>query len=225
MINATLFPGLSDVNIAAVWRDLGGPPIVRSRAPAFWRGSKDPNVAINVERGVWHDHAQNKGGGVLALVQTALSCTKRDALVWLEERGYIPRRTFSAPQQRRFARATAAAPDLAQEIGDWACGLEQWAERQKADLIEAAEFFLDAGCEAVADRLYEEILTLRPALRIREMAPADIAAAFAELRRENPHAIDRFLRLGREDRADAEAITAKVVRLLATAQEAGSLPV
>ena len=103
----------SQVRVLDVWRALGGPEPRRGRAPAFWRRSHDPNVSIDAERNVFYDHAQNRGGGVLALVETALDCSRPEALAWLEDEGFIEHRTLTRKQRREHAqRKTLVEPGL-----------------------------------------------------------------------------------------------------------------
>ena len=82
---------LASVRILDAWRALGGPEPRRGRAPAWWRGSRDPNVKIDAARGIFYDHVTSSGGGVLALVETVLSCNRAAALTWLEDEGFIER--------------------------------------------------------------------------------------------------------------------------------------
>jgi hypothetical protein len=78
---------------------------------AFWRNGDGFNVAIDCERGVWHDHAHGEGGGILALVQTALGCDKPGAVAWLEQNGFIAARD---PHVRRVA--ADARRDVARDL-------------------------------------------------------------------------------------------------------------
>jgi hypothetical protein len=70
-------------NIGAVWLALGGGELRRGRGQAFWRDGDGYNVAINAERGTWHDFVSNEGGDVIALVETARGCDFRAAIGWL----------------------------------------------------------------------------------------------------------------------------------------------
>jgi len=56
------------------------------RARAIWRDGEGWNIAFNIAKNVWHDHATGESGGVIALVETALGCGHRDAMVWLADR-------------------------------------------------------------------------------------------------------------------------------------------
>ena len=80
---ATVLPRIADLDIKAVWSELGGGQLHSNRGRAFWRDGDGFNVALDV--GVWFDHGRNTGGGVLDLVETARGCDKRAALGWLTD--------------------------------------------------------------------------------------------------------------------------------------------
>ena len=83
MSAATVLPRIADLDIKAVWSELGGGRLHSNRGRAFWRDGDGFNVALDV--GVWFDHGRNTGGGVLDLVETARGCDKRAALGWLTD--------------------------------------------------------------------------------------------------------------------------------------------
>jgi len=106
---------LSEVPIVDVWTRLGGKPLQGGRGAAFWRDSRDYNVAVDASKNVYYDHARNEGGGILHLVQTVLSAEKTEALLWLEHEAFIePRKKFTPAEKaawqekRRKAEETAA---------------------------------------------------------------------------------------------------------------------
>jgi hypothetical protein len=72
-------------SIHDVWSALGGPPLRHGRGQAFWRGGTGYNVAINAERGTWHDFVANTGGDVVELVRTVRGCDFRGAVDWLAD--------------------------------------------------------------------------------------------------------------------------------------------
>jgi hypothetical protein len=78
---------LDQVSILDVWSQLGGPKLRPNGhrnvyAPAFWRGSKDSNVSINVRLNCFHDWPTDAKGGVLKFVETVRECPTRDALTF-----------------------------------------------------------------------------------------------------------------------------------------------
>jgi hypothetical protein len=110
---------LSQVRFIEVWRTLGGPEIRSGRAPAWWWGSRDPNVSIDPERGAFYDHVQNRGGEVLVLVETVLNCDRAHALAWLGEEGFIESRHLSREERREYARRKSQATSASVDIGYW----------------------------------------------------------------------------------------------------------
>jgi hypothetical protein len=70
-------------DIREVWAALGGGPLRRNRARAFWRSGTGFNVSLDVERGLWHDHRDNLGGDVVELVRTVQGCGFLQAAEWL----------------------------------------------------------------------------------------------------------------------------------------------
>ena len=83
MSAATVLPRIADLDIKAVWSELGGGRLHSNRGRAFWRDGDGLNVALG--DGVWFDHGRNIGGGVLDLVKVALGCDQRAATEWLVE--------------------------------------------------------------------------------------------------------------------------------------------
>ncbi len=73
------------VPISEVWRMLSGGPIRHGRGRAFWRNGDGWNVSLVDERGVWHDHRDHVGGGVLDLIAHVNGGTRADALKWLAD--------------------------------------------------------------------------------------------------------------------------------------------
>lgn len=94
---------IANASIASAWRSLSGGEIKNGRARAFWRGSTDLNISVDVERGIWHDFTTGEGGGVLALVQTVLECDKRAAVEWMEGQGLIPSRTLTPEEKAKYS--------------------------------------------------------------------------------------------------------------------------
>ena len=98
---------IGDVSIIDAWLRLGGGPIRRGRAVAWWRGGDGANITINSARNVWWDHARDGGGGVLALVSTVRGCDKRAALRWLCTEGLIQDNVEPPHERRRLAERRA----------------------------------------------------------------------------------------------------------------------
>jgi hypothetical protein len=73
------------------------------RGRAFWRNGDGWNVSLDLERGTWYDHRDARGGGSLALVETALGCDRRSALQWLAANcGLEPARPVSPTGHRTY---------------------------------------------------------------------------------------------------------------------------
>jgi hypothetical protein len=117
---------LASVHLLPVWHALGGGPLRGKRGNAFWRGGDGLSVALDLSKGKWYDHRDGRGGGVLALVETALGCDRRTALQWLETNcGIDPFRPLSVDDWRNYWRERKeavhfgiAAKALAEEILD-----------------------------------------------------------------------------------------------------------
>jgi len=73
-------------DIEQIWAALGGGKLKNRRGVAFWRPSADGyNVQLYPKSNSWRDFAHNEGGGILALIEQAHSCQRRDAIRWLHE--------------------------------------------------------------------------------------------------------------------------------------------
>jgi hypothetical protein len=69
-----------------VWLGLGGDAPKHGRAPAFYRGGDNPQaVSLDDRRGLWYDHRERVGGGVLKLIQHVRGCDRQKALHWLAD--------------------------------------------------------------------------------------------------------------------------------------------
>ena len=110
---------LGAVNILDVWRALGGGEIRGGRGRAFWRDGNGFNVAINSERGVWHDFVPNEGGGVLKLIQIVRNCSKAEAYQFLADLTGVALVPNSPAQRRCYAAARQDAAALARLAGRW----------------------------------------------------------------------------------------------------------
>ncbi len=111
---------LSRVSITDVWLALGGRPPRHGRAPAFWRKTRDSNVALDDEKNCWFDHARDEGGGVLDLIIRARGGDRKQAAKWLKDYLGLPvDRTLSAADKRDYARRKSAAEREARELVAW----------------------------------------------------------------------------------------------------------
>ncbi|MCX6596721.1 MAG: hypothetical protein NTV70_10175 [Acidobacteria bacterium] len=131
--------GFESIHIGQLWAGLGGGPIRHGRARAFWRnGDNATAVSIDLERGRWRDHVSGTGGGCLALVETVLSCSRAEALRWLEQNSFIEPRRLSVVDRRQFAQRRAVAEDHARDGWRWwqarRWQLEAW--KAAADALE-----------------------------------------------------------------------------------------
>ena len=131
---------VSGTPIGAVWRALGGGPLLRSRGRAWWRDGDGWSVALDDKRGCWYDHRDNVGGGVLDLVVHVRGGTRQEALRWLADmRGVsLARETLSPEGRRVWARQRADVDRIRVEacyFADAATLLAEWAleDLQPAD--------------------------------------------------------------------------------------------
>lgn len=191
---------LADLSVIDTWYALGGGELRRGRGQAFDRGGDGYSVHIDAAQNCWYDHRDGVGGGVLALVEKAFKCSRRDALAWLEIHcGLEPRRPLGDAERH----ARAAAPALAQQLADFARGLEIVVERQLA-AAQAAR--IDPG----------DIPAWHRQAHVIRMATARNLAA---LWRDSPSERDAVERLGQLDRQHAQMVTDAIVRIIAIAQE------
>ena len=122
---------------------------------------------------------------------------------------------LSAEERAKLAWAKPEAAKLAQEISDWTCGLNLFAEKYKADLVEsidwAAENYAEDLCAAL-EGLLEAIP--RAALTPDDADPALLASAYQRSLKECPEAAARVRERGRRNREHAELIGAEVKRMI-----------
>lgn len=195
---------LSSVRIAEVWRRLGGGELRHGRGRAFWRGGDGLNVALDPERGRWFDHAACVGGGVLALVLTALDCDRRSALAWLSAEGFIEAPTHSPEQRRAYSRRRDAASVVARDIEHWRVALAEELNACKVAAIEACDF----GALAPVARL---------CCVLECGTPEAVAREFFGYRQANSEEAAVLIEAGRARWEESRRIAAVVVALLAHA--------
>ena len=102
------------VKISAVYQALGG-EIRNNRGKAFWRQGDGYSLALTDDKGAWYDHARAEGGGVLDLIELALSCSRREAVSWLKSFAGIE---LDEPTSAELRRRAAALKE-AQEFLSW----------------------------------------------------------------------------------------------------------
>lgn len=130
---------LADLSILEVWRALGGGELRGGRGKAFWRNGDGYSISMNLTRHTWFDFRDQRGGGVLALVEVALGCGRAEALAWLEVNCGLDSTKKASPREReRCARVRAEAPVLAQRLEDFNRGLELTSTSRGAVLLRNA---------------------------------------------------------------------------------------
>jgi hypothetical protein len=161
-------------------------------------------VSIDTERGVFYDHVQNCGGGVMALVEIVLNCNRASALAWLESEGFIEPRRLTHEQRREHARRRDEATSAALDIAHWRIA-----------------FILELNtCKAAAAQTWNDVALGRAASLcnlLENGSPADVVREFIRQRMADPATVARFVALGQERDEEARRITTRVVHLLARA--------
>ncbi len=103
---------LSRVRISAVWAALGGGELRHGRGRAFWREGADGwSISLDDARGVWFDHRDGAGGGILDLIALSRAGTRADALRWCADLAGVPMEDtpLSAADRARWAAERRAA--------------------------------------------------------------------------------------------------------------------
>ena len=179
---------IGEISILDVWRRLGGGELRGSRGKAFWRRGDGFSVSLNLEKNCYYDHRDGCGGGIVALVETALGYSRADAVKWLVAE-------FNLPDQGQLTHEDRAA-----------------LERQRADRREMERF--DEQLEPSYRAFLRELETRRDELiailRKRDDVDAEIELAFAY------HRI-QAMRDALQDFVDADAVelTETIVNLIA----------
>ena len=118
----TLRDLLDHTSIAKVWTALGGGPLHHGRGKACWWDGDGDNISLDGSNRVWYDHAHGKGGGVLALIETALDCDRRGALRWLADHLGVEldgQRPLTREEKRAYAIRRAEAERKARKLTAW----------------------------------------------------------------------------------------------------------
>jgi hypothetical protein len=201
---------IENVSLPVAWERLGGGAVHGGRGRAFWRDGDGLNVAVDLERGLWFDHATSLGGGVLQLVETTLDCGRREALEWLEAQGLIePRRLCSQAERRAFGRRRDAAHTLAHDIAWWAAA--------RAVDLEVAKVRLFAPGMSLDDRRR----AIRAARELHRLESADaegVARLLFAHRHSDPEAVEQLIASGRAREIESRLIAAACTAVLARAE-------
>jgi len=115
-----------------------------------WRYGKRGSLAIDIGKGVWHDHETGEGGGVLALIERETGLRGRAAVEWIGSD--IQHRP--APRQNFF---TSRSFGDASDVGRKRAALKLWREAKPIDGTPAERYLRDirrvalppAGADAI----------------------------------------------------------------------------
>ena len=91
-----------------VARELLGEPNRIYSGKRELRWGRKGSLVVHVDRGTWHDFEVGEGGGVLDLIQREENTDKAGAIVWLQERGYLP--SSSSPYAALRPRSRSRKP-------------------------------------------------------------------------------------------------------------------
>lgn len=196
---------LATIPILDAWYALGGGSLRGKRGQAFWRDGDGYSVAVNAAKGTWYDHRDGCGGGVLALVETALGCDRRAALQWLEAEGFIEPRTLTHEQRLEHAQRRGTASTVALDIAHWRSALTSELNARKLAAAQADDDEALGGAARLCNVL--------------ENGSAEkIVQEFIRHRANDPAGVARLLATGRARDLEAQRITAEVVLLLAAVE-------
>lgn len=81
-----------------VARDIMGKPTSETKGVELRYGTRG-SFAVDIKKGTWHDHQHQIGGGVIELVKHKLGYEKTEAIVWLQDNGFLEK-----PDQASGAR-------------------------------------------------------------------------------------------------------------------------
>ncbi len=190
--------------IQEVIRGLGGPDLRGRRLRAWWRDGSRDSVAVDVRRGLWHDHATGDGGDAVDLVRVVLGLSMAEALAWLEREGYRqPARRLTTREITEQRRRREVEERRRIDIADYRRALDGVLDRLKLSAVEAGN---DHALERAASLQYR--LSMTPAAVMTEMLATDDAR------------VAWLIAQGREDRQHATEITRLVVDILAASDKA-----
>jgi hypothetical protein len=138
MSSASILPR---VRITDAWRVLGGPKLRRSgrnhyRGRAWWRDGDGFNISLDDARGVWFDHRDAIGGGVIDLVVLVRGGSREEALHWLAQAQGITLddRPLSAADRARWVAERNALESHLPAARYWRQSMVAMTERLLIDL-------------------------------------------------------------------------------------------
>jgi hypothetical protein len=199
---------IAGLSLTDVWVRLGGGELRQMRGRAFWRGGDGWNVALDPENRRWFDHARGNGGGVLALVQTALNCDRRSALAWLEGEGLIESKRLTNEERREHAQKRGVVARAARQLEHWRVALDAELTALKVSATERGDF--------------EELeRTARYCHVIENGSPETLVREFILQRRIDRRDVARLVKAGREMEEEARWLAAVVVSQMASRHFSG----
>jgi hypothetical protein len=196
-----------------------GLDVRRGRCRAAWRSGDGRNVALDDERGAWHDFVGNDSGGVLALIERCLGCERREAAEWLAS--YMGARLDDGPvsieDRRKMARQRAQDAVDATAAGYWRsqylAHVEAVLARSKARLGEHL-----AADEDPPELLAGPIASLTAIRgRVRAARGGELPRLYREFRECEPERTRELVEAGRADAEHAGRVAAVLVAAWARA--------
>jgi hypothetical protein len=155
---------LSRLTISQVARTLGV-KLDRTgrRGVAHWRRGMNFSVALNDQKGAWHDHVTGEGGGMVDLVVAVHGGTRREALEWLAALAGVE----LSPQTREQARNWAREAQETTRALEWKRELLDRLRQERNGFLRAyhraKDFVLSHDpevCERNGDARFEAALSL-----------------------------------------------------------------
>lgn len=195
-------------SISRVWRALGGGELRRGRGQAWWRSGDGWNVSLNDRGGVWYDHRDGVGGGILDLIRFVRGCSSREALLWLADLLHVTldNNPLSPEMQQRYQRALRDAPSLARAAALWWAEQREFLERMKAEALDRGDLF------ALASLAHEHY-------RLGQLSSDDVIRAYLIAQRGDPSATAALVATGENRTRWAKAAVVLIIARLA--REAG----
>ena len=88
----------------AVARELLGEPQQIIRSKREWRYGSRGSFCVNLEKGLWSDFETGEGGGVVTLVMRERRCERPEAILWLQQGGYLDNSSTPPLPQKSAAK-------------------------------------------------------------------------------------------------------------------------
>ena len=114
----------------AVCERLLGEPAGRSSRE--WRWGSKGSFRLKLDTGTWNDFEGGEGGGVLALVMREERLDKAGALAWLEQQGFLRRRTEVGANAGYPPQSNPARSPIAPQISAIVAGHLSEAQRRRS---------------------------------------------------------------------------------------------